>query len=144
METVVKTAPAPPRSAERLMQALSTLAALLDRTINEVKNLDKEFETRLHRDVQDTVSRVRDEVSRDLTDRFQQEMQTLLEASRIEFETEREQIVFAGTLVESGLHCIEIAIEIASRTGARLERSRTCRAVDEAAFRFDALIIHAI
>ena len=92
METVVKTAPAPPRSAERLMQALSTLAALLDRTINEVKNLDKEFETRLHRDVQDTVSRVRDEVSRDLTDRFQQEMQTLLEASRIEFETERERL----------------------------------------------------
>src|SRR5262249_12964679 len=95
METSVKTAPAPPRSGERVLQALATLAALLDRTINEVKNLDKEFETRLHREVQDTVSRVRDDVTRDLSERFQQEMQTLLEASRVEFESERERLTLS-------------------------------------------------
>src|SRR5436190_16376656 len=92
METSVKTAPAAPRSGERLLQALSTLAALLDRSINEVKTLDSEFEIRLHREVQETVGRVRDEVTRDLTERFQQEMQTLLEASRNEFESERERL----------------------------------------------------
>jgi valyl-tRNA synthetase len=95
METSVKTAPAPPRSGERVLQALSTLAALLDRSINEVKSLDSEFELRLHREMQATIGRVRDEVTRDLTGRFQQEMQTLLEASRVEFETERERLTKA-------------------------------------------------
>lgn len=95
METSVKTAPAPPRSGERVLQALATLAALLDRSINEVKSLDSEFELRLHQEIQSTIGRVRDEVTRDLTGRFQQEMQTLLEASRIEFETERERLTKA-------------------------------------------------
>src|SRR5215470_14561220 len=95
METSVKTAPAPPRNGERVLQALATLAALLDRTIHEVRNLDSEFESRLNHELKETVTRVRDEVTRDLTDRFQQEMQTLLEASRIEFETERERLTKA-------------------------------------------------
>ena len=42
------------RSTDRLLEALSTLAALLDRTINEVKSLDQDFQTRLLQAVHDT------------------------------------------------------------------------------------------
>jgi hypothetical protein len=42
------------RAADRVMEALSTLAALLNRTINEVKTLDSDFENRLLRAVSET------------------------------------------------------------------------------------------
>src|SRR5688572_466878 len=46
MDTVTKATQAA-RSTDRLLEALSTLAALLDRTINEVKSLDNSFQERL-------------------------------------------------------------------------------------------------
>jgi chromosome segregation ATPase len=91
METAVKTIAAS-RSGERVLEALATLSALLDRTINEVKHLDRDFDARLNHAVQDTELRTREEVTSELTERFQQEMQTVLEASRMEFEAERERI----------------------------------------------------
>jgi hypothetical protein len=42
------------RSTDRVMQALATLAALLDRTINEVKSLDSDIQKRLTEAVQTT------------------------------------------------------------------------------------------
>src|SRR5438093_1605608 len=89
-ETVTKTAPASHQS-ERVLEALSTLAALLDRTISEVKYLDGDFQARLLQSLQDTEARVREEVTAELSERFQQELQSVLEASRNEFETERER-----------------------------------------------------
>ena len=41
------------RSTDRVLEALSTLAALLDRSINEVKLLDTDFEDRLSRAAQE-------------------------------------------------------------------------------------------
>src|SRR6185436_19750416 len=41
-------------STDRLMQALSTLAALLDRTINEVKLVDDDFQKRLTQAIRET------------------------------------------------------------------------------------------
>jgi len=41
------------RSTDRVLEALSTLAALLDRSINEVKLLDTDFEDRLSRATQE-------------------------------------------------------------------------------------------
>jgi hypothetical protein len=41
-------------STDRVLQALSTLAALLDRTINEMKSIDSEFQERLLQAVHDT------------------------------------------------------------------------------------------
>ena len=52
METATKT---PPRGAtDRVLEALSTLAAFLDRTIDEVKGLDSDFQNRLIQAVQET------------------------------------------------------------------------------------------
>ncbi len=53
MDTTSKT-PQEPRAADRLLEALSTLAALLDRTINEVKSLDSDFQSRILQAVHET------------------------------------------------------------------------------------------
>src|SRR5262249_132796 len=42
------------RATDRVVQALATLAALLDRTINEVKSLDSDFQQRLLQAVHET------------------------------------------------------------------------------------------
>jgi Tfp pilus assembly protein PilP len=42
-----------PRGTDRVLEALSTLAALLDRTINEVKGLDSDFQNRLTQSVRE-------------------------------------------------------------------------------------------
>ena len=47
------------------------------------------------------IGSVRDEVTSGLTERFQQQMQNVLEASRMEFEAERERISFAAALREA-------------------------------------------
>src|SRR5262245_35578685 len=110
METTTKTAHTP-RASDRVLQALATLAALLDRTINEVKDLDHDWQAQvtqavhdsetllknqssehLRKAVAETEGRVRKEVSEDLGNKFQQELQFVLEASRGEFEAERERL----------------------------------------------------
>ncbi len=53
MEAQTKAASAS-RSPQRVLEALSTVAALLDRTINEVEALDAEFQQRLLQAVHDT------------------------------------------------------------------------------------------
>jgi exonuclease VII large subunit len=52
MDSAAKTQP--PRAVDRVLEALSTLAALLDRTINEVKTLDSDYETRLAQAIRET------------------------------------------------------------------------------------------
>jgi len=53
MDTTSK-APQGPRATERVVEALATLAALLDRAINEVKTLDSDFQERLLQAVHET------------------------------------------------------------------------------------------
>src|ERR1041384_6800291 len=53
METATKT-PQAGRATDRVLEALSTLAALIDRTINEVKNVDSDFQARLLQAVHET------------------------------------------------------------------------------------------
>jgi len=103
MEKAATSAQAP-SSPERIIEALSTLAALLDRTINEVKkNLDKDIQERVLQAVHETesllqsqaaehVERARKEVQEQLTTRFQQEAQTSIEGVRSEFNAERERL----------------------------------------------------
>jgi hypothetical protein len=95
------------RSTDRLMQALSTLAALLDRTINEVKSLEGDIQKRVQAAVQDTEAtlksqsadhlertlaaadlKVRQEVSRDLRGQFEVDLKAALVALRNEMEEE--------------------------------------------------------
>lgn len=102
METVMKPVQGV-RSAEKVLEALATLAALLDRTINEVKNIDGDFQTRLMQAVHDTeaslqaqtaehVERARHEVEEQLNSRFQTDIQTALDNLKGEFEIERERL----------------------------------------------------
>ena len=85
------------------MEALSTLAALLDRTINEVRSVDSEYQTRLMEAVHKTeeslqaqsakhIELTREEVREDLTRRFQTDLQSSLDALRAEFQVERERL----------------------------------------------------
>jgi hypothetical protein len=53
MDSATKT-PQGARVTDRVVEALSTLAALLDRTINEVKTLDSDFQNRIMQAVHDT------------------------------------------------------------------------------------------
>src|SRR5947208_10939494 len=53
MDPATKT-PQGARATDRVVEALSTLAALLDRTINEVKGLDADFQNRLLQSVHET------------------------------------------------------------------------------------------
>ena len=53
MDTISK-APQGARATERVVEALATLAALLDRAINEVKSLDSDFQERLLQAVHET------------------------------------------------------------------------------------------
>ena len=85
------------------MEALSTLAALLDRTINEVRSLDGDYQARLKETVQKTeeslqaqaakhVEVAREEVREDLSKRFQSDLQSGLDALRADFQVERERL----------------------------------------------------
>jgi chromosome segregation ATPase len=99
METVTKPAQGL-RSADKVLEALATLAALLDRTINEVKSIDGDFQDRLMQAVHDTeaslqaqtaehVERARHEVEDALNTKFQNDLQSALNDLKGEFETER-------------------------------------------------------
>ena len=101
METATKL-PQVARPADKVLEALATLAALLDRTINEVKNLDGDFQTRLMQAVHDTesslqaqtaehVERARQEVQEQLNTKFQGDLQSALDGLKSEFEIERER-----------------------------------------------------
>lgn len=106
MDTVTKAAQEP-RSTERLVEALSTLAVLLERTINEVRALDADFQNRLlevtreteelvqsraterlQRAVADAEQKVRKETTDLLNSQFEIDMRAALSAVRGEMEEE--------------------------------------------------------
>jgi len=85
------------------MEALSTLAALLERTINEVPSLDGEYQGQIKEAVRkkeeelqgkhaESIEVVRQEVLDELTRRSQGELQTALEMLRSDFQSERERL----------------------------------------------------
>jgi hypothetical protein len=132
METVTK-APQGVRQADKVLEALATLAALLDRTINEVKSLDSDYQNRLMQAVHDTeaslqtqtaehIERARQEVQEELKAKFQGELQSAVDGLKSEFEVERER--FNKEL----LHAVEAASQLESeRSGliAEVERVKT-------------------
>jgi hypothetical protein len=79
MDATSKT-PQGARAADRVVEALSTLAALLDRAINEVKSLDSDFQDRLLQAVHET------EVS--LQSQAAHHMETAVAESRSKFEAQ--------------------------------------------------------
>src|SRR5262245_55152300 len=103
MEAAVKM-PKPPRTSDRVIEALATLGALLDRTISEVKkNLDKDIEEQMTGAVREAEEALRAEATQqlekalqgtqnDLTSRFQAELHATIGTLRAEFETERTRL----------------------------------------------------
>jgi hypothetical protein len=77
MDPATKT-PQGARATDRIVEALSTLAVLLDKTINEVKTLDSDFQNRLLQAVHDT------ELS--LQNQAAQHLETALAETRAKFE----------------------------------------------------------
>jgi hypothetical protein len=80
----MKTETHAPKSSDRLLQALATLAALLDRTINEVKILDEDFEKRLTQAVRETES--------SLQQKADSHLEEVVESVRKELKIERERL----------------------------------------------------
>ena len=85
-----------------MMEALATLAALLDRTINEVKVLDADLQKRINDAVQKKEESIRAEtgqqldaqrreVHNELTRRFEAELHSALESLRADFQSERDR-----------------------------------------------------
>ena len=68
------------RSTDRVLEALATTAALLDRTINEMKSVDSEFQERLLQAVHDTESSLQSQTAQHL------------EAASAEWEKERTRL----------------------------------------------------
>jgi hypothetical protein len=111
MTTITMTKPAQTRSTDKVVEALSTLGALLDRTINEVRSLDTEFQSRLQQAVHDTEAslqqqatehlqlaleeaeqRVRAEVSEQMRDHYEREITSAVGNVRDPLEAERDKL----------------------------------------------------
>src|SRR5260370_39284250 len=77
MDTATKT-PQGARATDRVVEALVTLAALLDRAINEVKSLDSDFQNQLLQAVQETEASLQGQAA--------QRLETALSETRSKFE----------------------------------------------------------
>ena len=98
METASKTAQEP-RSTDRLVEALSTLAAMLDRTIHEVKGLDSDFQDRLLQAVHETEASLQGQAAQHLENalnetraKFEEQFKTKLAEMAAEWDSERTRL----------------------------------------------------
>jgi hypothetical protein len=116
-----------------MVEALATLAALLDRTINEVKAVDLDFqklmadavqkkEESMRAETAEYVETARREVHEDLTTKFQAEMQSALETLRSEFHAERERWTSESGVERDRLHK---ELQIAGNSASELQVERT-------------------
>lgn len=89
--------------ADRVLEALSTLAALLDRTIKEVKDLDSDFQVRLLHALQASPESEaeRERLNRELERAAQAAAQWEAERARLNAEIERAQNAAAEALAEA-------------------------------------------
>jgi hypothetical protein len=156
MEAVSKSQRAP-KSTDRIMEALATLAALLDRTISEARTLDSDLQLRVMEAVQKKeeslqaenaqhVELVRREVHEDLTRRSQSELESALEKLRSDFQAERERLRadfaaererLAGELQNSNTIASELQVERSSLL-AELQRSKEDAAAEISRVRAEA------
>ncbi len=98
METTTKT-PHGARATDRVLEALSTLAALLDRSISEVKELDADFQTRLLQAVHETESSLQSQAAQhldaalnDTRAKLEEQFKSRLADATAEWEAERARL----------------------------------------------------
>ena len=126
MEAIAKSLP---RSTDRLIEALSTLAALLDRTISEVKTLDSDFQNRLLQAVHDTESSLQQQAAEHLQRALQDADLKIRMQIREEMQgdIEREMKAAVGDLQEEltrEREKLTAAIERAASVTSEWERER--------------------
>jgi chromosome segregation ATPase len=98
MDATSKT-PQGARAADRVVEALSTLAALLDRAIKEVKSLDSDFQDRLLQAVHETEVSLQSQAAHHLEtavaegrSKFEAQLKSRLEEISAEWEAERTRL----------------------------------------------------
>jgi hypothetical protein len=134
METAAKATQQAGRSTDRVLEALATLAALLDRTMSEVKALDGDYQIRMMEAVHKTeeslqaqatklVEQARNEVRDELTQKFDTELKAAMESLRSEFHTERERLGFE-TEAEREKFNKEISQHVSTVSELQTEKSK--------------------
>jgi chromosome segregation ATPase len=98
MDSASKT-PQGARPTDRVIEALSTLASLLDQTINEVKSLDSDFQSRILQAVHDTESSLQSQAAQHLESalaetraKFEEQFKTKLAEISTDWEAERSRL----------------------------------------------------
>ena len=98
MDPATKT-PQGARATDRVIEALSTLAALLDKTINEVKTLDSDVQNRILQAVRDTESSLQSQAAQHLESalaetraKFEEQFKAKLTEISADWEAERTRL----------------------------------------------------
>jgi hypothetical protein len=131
MDPATKT-PQGARSTDRIVEALSTLAALLDKTLNEVKALDSDFQNRLLQAVHDTELSLQSQAAQHLESalaetraKFEEQFKTRLaeisagwEAERSRFNGEITRLTQAGAQWEMERARLSTEVERLARVQA--------------------------
>ncbi|MBI4471279.1 MAG: hypothetical protein HY646_01330 [Acidobacteria bacterium] len=136
METTTKPAQEA-RATDRVLEALSTLAALLDRSIKEVKALDSDFQNRLLQAVHETESSLQSQAAQHLDaalaeTRAKLEEQFKAKISELTAEWEAERTRLNGELDRVSKAATQWEQE-RKRLNGELERLAQLQAVTEAA-----------
>ncbi len=117
MDNATKTPPTP-RATDRVLQALSTLAALIDRSIKEVQALDSEFQNRLLQAVQETEASVQSQAA--------QQFETALTDARTKLEEQfTKKIAEITAQWEDDRNRLSGDLSNMSQTAAQWEAERT-------------------
>ena len=98
MDTTTKM-PQGARATDRVLEALSTLAALLDRTINEVTSLDSDFQNRVLQAVHETEASLQSQAAQHLTEalnetrtKLEEQFKNKVAELTTQWESERERM----------------------------------------------------
>jgi chromosome segregation ATPase len=115
MDTASKP-PQPARPTDRVLEALSTLAALIDRSINEVKALDSEFQNRIEASVSEARARLEEEFTKRIRD-----LTAESEAERNRMRADLEKISEAGVQWEAERTRLNAELEKLARVQAQTQ-----------------------
>ena len=92
-------APSDGRATNRVLEALSTLAALLDRTIKEVRSLEEDFQNRLSEAVRETEASAQSQTAQHLEEwltatraKLEDQFKSKIAQTSAEWEMERERL----------------------------------------------------
>jgi hypothetical protein len=92
-------APSDGRATNRVLEALSTLAALLDRTIKEVRSLEEDFQNRLSEAVRETEAAAQSQTAQHLEEwltatraKLEDQFKSKIAQTSAEWEMERERL----------------------------------------------------